>query len=124
MFLKTQKKPAASEADHKRNQLRSKVLCAAIHLEERVERVIVCQHVIDLYPDGPDKERAEKDLEYARYSMICAIGTYDDVRSELTRYVKDHRSEFVTTANNDGSRGEYTSHNVVEDTWRRFYKRR
>ena len=112
-------KPRPSSADKERKRLLHKLYVAYEHLAERTVIVIVRHGVVDLYPDGPDKERAEADLANAKRSLLCAIATADDVRAEIMCYVEKHRKEFVTTGDWDT---HYTSHDVIEKTWRNFFK--
>ena len=113
------KTPQPTSADLERRRLLHKLYVANQHLAERAELVIVRRGVVDLYPDGPDKELAEADLDKAKKSLLCAIGTSDGVRAELMRYVKDHYKDFVTTA---GWVEPYTSHEIIEKTWRKFFQ--
>lgn len=113
------KLPQPTPADKERRRLLHKLFVANQHLAERVELVIVRRGVVDLYPDGPDKELAEIDLAKAKHSLLCAIGTSDGVRAELMNYTDAHYKEFVTTADWDTP---YTSHEIIEKTWRSFFK--
>ena len=113
------KSPQPSMADIERRRLLRKLYVANQHLAERAELVIVRRNVVDLYPDGPDKELAEADLAKAKSSLLCAIGTSDGVRAELMRYIKAHYKDFVTTA---GYPEPYTSHEIIEKTWRNFFQ--
>ncbi len=119
MFFKKPFPPQPTPADRERRRLLHKLYVANLHLTERTELVIVRRGVVALYPDGPDKERAESDLAEAKRSLFCAIGTSDDARAELMRYVDAHQKEFVTTAD---WVTPYTSHEVIEKTWRSFFK--
>lgn len=113
------KPPQPTPADKERRRLLHKLFIANQHLAECVELVIVRCGVVDLYPDGPDKERAEIDLAKAKHSLLCAIGTSDGIRTELMRYIDAHCGEFVTTA---GWVTPYTSHEIIEKTWRNFFR--
>lgn len=59
----------------------------------RVNDVIVKKGVIDLYPEGPDQQRAIKDLDAAKYALICAIGYYDGRLQELTQWFESNREQ-------------------------------
>lgn len=113
------KPPQPTPADKERRRLLHKLFVANKRLAECAELVIVRHGVVNLYPDGPDKERAEIDLAKAKHSLLCAIGTSDDVRAELMRYIDAHYEEFVTTADYVTP---YTSHEIIEKTWRSFFK--
>lgn len=123
MFFKKGSQPVETEADKIRARLLHQLFAAQNHLEECAELVIVRQGVIDLYPDGPDKKLAESDLAKAKYSLLCAIGTADGIRTDLLRHIKEHSHEFVATADWNVPDGESASHKVIERTWKKFFLR-
>lgn len=120
MFFRKYHQPVETAADKTRARLRHQLFTAQNHLKECVELVIVRQGVIDLYPDGPDKEKAKSDLDKAKRSLLCAIGTADGIRSDLLRYIKEHSSEFVVTAGWNDMNDYNTSHKVIERAWKNF----
>ena len=82
MFLKKHSQPEWTPADRQRERLLLDYFAAETNLEEKAKAVIVRKGVIDLYPDGPDKDRAIKDFEAAQHSLLCAIGTVDGLRND------------------------------------------
>lgn len=93
----------------------------AMHdLEKRVEKVIICNGVIDLYPEGADKEAAKRDAEKAKELLLCAIGRYDGIVNQynaaLTRTCRNTTLAYMPIP--PGS-----SHALVEDYYKKFYKR-
>lgn len=92
----------------------------AMHdLEERVEEVIICNGVIDLYPEGADKEAAKKKAEKAKELLLCAIGRYDGI-------VNQYNDALVSTGRNttlDYMPIYPNSHALIEDYYKNFYKR-
>lgn len=94
---------------------------ATHELEKCVEKVIICNGVIDLYPEGADKEAAKRDAEKAKRHLLCAIGRYDDI-------VNQYNDALTGTCRNTtlwcmpilphGS-----SHALIEDYYKNFYKR-
>ena len=81
MFLKKHSQSEWTPADRQRERLLLDYFAAETNLEEKAKAAIVRKGVIDLYPDGPDKDRAIKDFEAAQHSLLCAIGTVDGLRS-------------------------------------------
>lgn len=63
MFLKKHSQPEWTSADRQRERLLLDYFAAETNLEEKAKAAIVRKDVIDLYPDGPDKDRAIKDFE-------------------------------------------------------------
>ena len=95
---------------------------AAHQLIETVEDVIVKKEVVALYPDGSDKKAAIRDLEQAQYAMICAIGHYDNTRSDVQRYYREHdKSDFYI--NWSQIFPLKNSHTVVEKAYTIFFKK-
>lgn len=81
----------------------------------RAENVITKAGAVSLYPDGPDKEKALKDLEYAKESLLSAIGIHDGNRQEMQDMQKSY---------NDYSHGrEKDSHFWVEFAYRDYFRR-
>ena len=79
--------------------------------------------MVNLYPDGPDKDRAKHDLEKAKYSLLCTITTADTAKSDLIRFINEHDGEFTTTIDWGRPGTESESHTVIENTWRNFFLR-
>lgn len=87
MFLKKHSQPEWTPADRQRERLLLDYFAAETNLEEKAKAAIVRKGVIDLYPDGPDKDRAIKDFEAAQHSLLCAIGTVDGLRNDMRSYI-------------------------------------
>lgn len=90
-------------------------------LRGRVNKVIIKQNVIDLYPEGPDKEKAITDCNEAKYSMLCAIGAYDDLLNQYKNLCKKEGERNITI--NWTSDTLSTSHEIVENTFRNFWRK-
>lgn len=45
--------------------------------------VVIKLGVIDLYPNGPDREKAIRDLELAKSNLLVCIGSYDTTRANI-----------------------------------------
>lgn len=57
-------------------------------LQNRVQQIFIKEKAISLYPDGSDKEKAIDDLETAKQTLLCSIGSYDCRRMELAELLK------------------------------------
>ena len=88
MFLKKHSQPEWTPAYRQRERLLLDYFAAETNLEEKAKAAIVRKGVIDLYPDGPDKDRAIKDFEAAQHSLLCAIGTVDGLRNDMRSAVQ------------------------------------
>jgi len=120
LFKKKSTKPTSTFQDKKLYELQEDRLTAYRRLQERAEKVIICNGAIDLYPEGADKEKAKRDAEKAKYSLLCAIGVYDDLVNQYQRAF-DEPYERVTTTYY--GRECATSHEIIEKTYKNFYKR-
>lgn len=56
-------------------------------LTAQTREVITRKSVIDLYPDGADRNAAIKECEKAKRSLLCAISAYDTSRIEYNDYI-------------------------------------
>ena len=94
--------------------------CEAIGtLRTRVEKVIICNGAIDLYPEGADKEKAKADAEKAKYSLLCIIGHYDDLVRQYKEVVASPNRNTTTHY----GRTLQTSHDWIEYCYKSFYKK-
>ncbi len=92
---KMRKKNKFNPYDLKITEKIEEVRNAKFTLENCVNKVITKKGVIDLYPEGPDKEKAKKDFENAQYSFLCAIGNYDARLQELKNYEKENEGKIT-----------------------------
>lgn len=97
------------------------VQSAKNRLMSAVQRVIVKRGVIDLYPEGPDQERAKEDLEKAKFSLLCEIGDYDE---RLQKY-KDALNKNEELRNTTiGKHCQFvSSHEVIEIAYLEFLRK-
>ena len=94
--------------------------CEAIGtLRTRVEKVIICNGAIDLYPEGADKEKAKADAEKAKHSLLCIIGHYDDLVRQYKEVVASPDRNTTTYY----GRTLKTSHEWIEYCYKDFYKK-
>lgn len=57
-------------------------------LQTRIQQIFIKEKAVSLYPDGEDKEKAIDDLEAAKQTLLCSIGSYDCRRMELAELLK------------------------------------
>lgn len=80
------KKTEINLFDEEMNNKKEAVFSAKNSILNKVCDIVVKKGVIDLYPEGADKEKAVQDLEQAKKSLICSIGAYDSALAEYKRY--------------------------------------
>lgn len=80
--------------------------------------VITRKAVIDIYPDGADRDAAIKECEKAKRSLLCAIGAYDTSRMEYNDYITKNAERF------DNPRRPWTttSHDFIAFAYRTYFK--
>ena len=97
--------------DEKFETLEQSVRNAIENLLSIMPKLIIRKEVIELYPEGADKDRAIKDFQETQKSFICTLGHYDCCLSKLIDYETKHKDEF--------SQNHFitflTGHKVVEE---------
>lgn len=94
---------------------------AYIRLKEATEAVIIKKKVIELYPDGADKDIAIANFKSAQTELICAVGHYDSTRADSRDYYYEHdENDFYK----DWSviRSLKDSHALIEEIYENFFK--
>ena len=88
------------------------------HLTANAKQVITRLGVINLYPDGADREKAVSDAEKAKHALLVAIGAYDTARMEYNNYIKKYAEMF------DSPKREWTttSHEIIEWAYQYYNK--
>lgn len=122
MFKKKKNIEVLQDSFHDRN-VRIKwgeLLRLAEQLNDQVKIVLIQKEVIELYPDGSDKDKAIKDFQQSQLSMIATIGSYDSCRDDFQRYITEYRPLLVTTK--DWVDKVSSSHDIVEGTYLAFYR--
>ena len=82
-------------------------------LTETANKIIVRKGVIDLYPEGEDKQMAIKDYENTKQFLVDAISQYDGKVKELVEYFTNHQEKMKNCREWSPSCWA-TSHEVVE----------
>ena len=60
------------------------------YMSDVVKDIIIKKGVIDLYPDGADKDKAVENLEFAKRHLLCLIGEYDDLRNQISNDIEKY----------------------------------
>lgn len=89
-------------------------------INERVKTVMMRIGVIELYPNGADKEKAKADAEKAKQSLLNAVAIYDDAACRYNQaIVKENRKTTL-----DYRSHSLTSHEVVEKAYEYFSRKK
>lgn len=119
MFFNFFKKKEAEQETYEDKQL-IKLLydCyeAMDKLKEQVLQTIITNNVVELYPDGADKNKAIKDSEHEKRMLLCCVATYDLKRTNYINYFEETRDKRVTTKNY--TRDVAESHKVIKQTYK------
>ena len=88
------------------------------YLTAKAKQVITRLGVINLYPDGADREKAVSDAEKAKQSLLAAIGAYDTACMEYNNYIKTYAEKF------DSPKRKWTttSHEIIECAYQYYNK--
>lgn len=87
-------------------------------LTTQTREVITRKSVIDLYPDGADRNAAIKECEKAKRSLLCAISAYDTSRIEYNDYITKNAERF----NNPRRPWTVTSHDFIALAYRAYFQ--
>lgn len=120
MFGKKKNVVVDTIQDKKIKELRSDRYDAWRRVEEATEKVIVRNGVIDLYPDGADKDKAKRDADSAKVGLLAAMAVYDDLRNQ---YIQALNAPFERATTKDWHTVAPTSHEIIERTYEKFYKK-
>ena len=116
MFNK--KKKPFNSYENRVDDLIHKVWEARNCLTAKAKQVITRLGVINLYPDGADREKAVSDAEKAKQSLLVANGEYDIAQMEYNNYIKKYAEMF------DSPKREWTttSHEIIEWAYQYYNK--
>lgn len=113
MFGFKKNEPQESWADRQYEPLWNEVLAARRRLSECVDNVIIKSGVVDLYPEGEDKEVAKKAVEATKFLLLCAINRFNDKLNQLQNFYDKHKSDLVVLAHWDAYNWK-DSHTYIE----------
>ena len=84
------------------------------------ERYIIKTNVINLYPEGADKNIAIQEAEDSKYKLRNVISCYEQDRKDYINYLNAHRDklEHCKTWTCNFPKG----HDAVEKFYQSFYK--
>lgn len=108
--------PTPTWLDEKIYQLNEDWFEAWRRIEGCVAKVAICNTAIELYPEGVDKEKAIKDADAEKYSLLCAIGHYDDITRQYNEALKSDGQRNTTTNYRPHIK---TSHEIIKDYCKR-----
>ena len=118
MFGKKKNVVVDTMQDKRVKELRADRYDAWRRVEEATEKVIVRNGVVDLYPDGADKDKAKRDADSAKEVLLAAMAVYDDLRNQ---YIQAFNSPLERVTTKDWQCIAKTSHEIVEETYKNFY---
>ena len=87
----------------------------------KTQAVITKKAVIDLYPEGADKQAAIKTLDDAKFSLLCAIGYYDGRLNEACQYYTNNYNNFSQYWATPNCYAK--SHDIIEIAYRDYFKK-
>lgn len=118
-MLFEKKQPTKENEKEKRlTALFLKVIEEETELKRQTEKVIIRKGVIDLYPDGADYKAAE-DFKYSQQCLVNQIAFYEDMRQTFINMLIKYQAEGVGL----GWNKPLTSHEIVEKTYKDFFKK-
>lgn len=88
-------------------------------LVAKTHEVITRKSVIELYPEGADRNAAIKKCETAKQSLLCAIGAYDTSRMEYNDYITENANRF----NSPRKLWTATSHDLIAIAYKEYFKK-
>lgn len=115
-MFKKKSKNMDTLADKNLRAINNEVVSAYERLEETIKRVVLKKEVIDIYPEGVDKQRAIKEYRFEQECLLAAIAYYDDVKNKFNTYL-NNGFERKTTAH---WRPWKISHVVIEHVCKRM----
>lgn len=97
-------------------------LQAQMSVQSRAETSLVKKLAVEVYPEGPDKQAAQRDLDEVQQSLICAIGSMDARRQEMIDFYITN-FEKIKDENYKNPQFYSKSHETVEFAIKMFYRR-
>ena len=119
-MFKKKKKIVPTSQDIFVKEYWEKLVVARERLKDTVEAVITRSGVLELYPEGTDKNKAINDMNYAKSILLCAIGSYDSARNNYNEALESTEPRVTTTGYGTAFK---TSHEWVEIYYNEFYKK-
>lgn len=59
-------------------------------IEHSVQKVRCYLKSIEYYPEGPDRQKEQHELDAARQALLNAVAHYDDIYNQIWKYYRDH----------------------------------
>lgn len=114
-MFKKKKKDLNTPADLQLKILWERHLDVSNNINTSIRNIIVKKGVIEIYPNGADKDKAIKDCEFEQRHLLALIGEYDDLRNQIDNLIKKTREERNTTIS---WRTPKTSHERIEQIYK------
>lgn len=114
-MFKKKKKNADTSADFQLKELYYPFIDLRDEFYSTIRKVIVKEEIIKIYPDGADKDQAIKDYHFEQQHLLALIGKYDDLRDQISNFIKNNKEERYTTAHWEIPR---TSHETIETIYK------
>lgn len=108
--------------DNQYERMWNDLLDANTTLSNRARTSYVRNACIAVYPDGPDRDKALTDSFDAKYSLLCAIGTYDSLLNEVRAFYKKHKNDLDKCVAWNPER-YHDSHKIIEITIENLMRR-
>lgn len=89
-MFRRKEKPRRTVQDRNYRELWRDALTAKTRLKQKAQDVLVKKMAVELYPDGPDKKRAEEDLSVTKRGLLSAIGYYEERVREMIDYRRNN----------------------------------
>ena len=114
-MFKKKKKNLNTSADLQLRILWEQCLDVSNNLNKTVRTIIIKKEVIEIYPNGADKDKAIKDYEFEQRHLLALIGEYDDLRNQIDNLIKKTKEERYTTIDWHTPK---TSHERIEQIYK------
>lgn len=89
------------------------------NLKKAVENIIIANGVIELYPEGVDKEKAKETAKNRKMIILPLIDKYNNLKNEINDLL--NKNDRNTTK--DWQKCIKTGHEIVEIVYKELYKK-
>lgn len=114
-MFKRKQKDKNTPADLRLRNLWKQYLDVLNYLDNTVRKIIIKKEVIEIYPNGVDKDKAIKDYKFEQQHLLTLIAEYDDLRNQIDNLIRKTKEERETTID---WHTPQTSHERIEAIYR------
>ena len=82
-MFKRKQKEKNTLADLQLRTLWEQHLDVSNYLNKVVRKIITKKEIIEIYPDGADKDEAIKDYKFEQQHLLTLMAEYDDLRNQI-----------------------------------------